>query len=85
MRRLLVLDKRTNRLLENLAADRGGNMSRVVREAIQVYAELESSLDEVEAHPKFQQMMRESAEDIRAGRVVFLKEVKTRAARRRIR
>jgi len=80
MRRQFVLDKRINHLLEELAADRGGNRSQVVREAIQVYADIEATLGEVEANPKFRQMMAGSAEDIRAGRVLSQKEVKKRAA-----
>ena len=79
MRRQFVLDKRTNQLLEELAADRAGNRSFVVREAIQLYAALESRLEEIEADPEFERMMRRSAADIRAGRVISHAEAKRRA------
>jgi predicted transcriptional regulator len=75
MRRQFVLDKRTNKLLEELASYRGGNRSLVVREAIQVYSDMENRLDEVEADPGFQQMMRESDKAIREGRVTAHEEV----------
>src|SRR5574337_1066125 len=78
MRYQFVLDRRTNRLLDDLAASRAGNRSYVVREAIQTYAALESALEEVEAEPGFQQMMNRSAADIRTGRVYTQAEVKKR-------
>ncbi len=81
MRRQFVLDERTNRLLNQLAADRAGNLSHVVREAIQLYADMEARLDEIEADPAFQRMMAESAADIRAGRIYTHEEV-MRAGRR---
>jgi len=40
MRKQFVLDKRTDKLLDEPAAYRGGNRSLVIREAIQVYADL---------------------------------------------
>jgi len=70
MRKQFVLDKRTNQLLEELASYRGGNRSVVIREAIQVYADMEERLDKIEADPAFQEMMRNSDRDIREGRVV---------------
>ncbi len=76
MRYQFVLDRRTNRLLDELATTRAGNRSYVVREAIQTYAALESALEEVEADPGFQQMMNRSAADIRTGRVYSHAEVK---------
>ena len=75
MRRQFVLDKRTNRLLEDLASYRAGNRSMVVREAIQLYADMEARLDKVESDPAFQEMMAKSDADIRAGRVVPQSEV----------
>ena len=78
-RRQFVLDERTNQLLEELAADRAGNLSYVVREAIQLYARFDNQLDEIEAEPGFQQMMDRSAADIRAGRVVTHAQVKRRS------
>ncbi len=76
-RRQFVLDEKTNDLLEELAADRAGNLSYVVRETIQLYARYQDQLDEIEANPVLQQLMRRSAEDIRAGRVVSHGEVKS--------
>jgi predicted transcriptional regulator len=75
MRRQFVLDKRTNRLLEDLASYRAGNRSMVVREAIQLYADMEARLDKVESDPAFQEMMAKSDADIRAGRVIPHSEV----------
>jgi predicted transcriptional regulator len=78
-RRQFVLDERTNRLLEELAADRAGNRSHVVREAIRLYAQFENQVDEIEADPGFQQTMERSAADIGAGRVVAHAKVKRRS------
>ena len=77
-RRQFVLDERTNKLLEELAADRAGNLSFVVREAIQLYADMDSRLDQIEQDPEFQRMMERSEDDIRAGRLVSHVEVKRR-------
>jgi predicted transcriptional regulator len=82
MRRQFVLDKRTNKLLDELALYRGGNRSLVVREAIQVYSDMEDRLDKVEADPGFQQMMRESDKAICEGRVTAHEDV-LRMSRRR--
>jgi predicted transcriptional regulator len=75
MRRQFVLDKRTNKLLEELASYRAGNRSMVVREAIQYYADMENDLDKIEADPEFQKMMAQSDADIRAGRGIPHSEV----------
>lgn len=75
MRKQFVLDKRTDKLLDELASYRGGNRSLVIREAIQVYSDMEDHLDEIEADPAFQAMMAKSDEDIRQGRVVPHNEV----------
>jgi predicted transcriptional regulator len=87
MRRQFVLDKRTNKLLEELASYRAGNRSMVVREAIQYYADMEDQLDKIEADPKFQKMMGLSDADIRAGRVIPHSEVvkmsRARSAKRK--
>jgi hypothetical protein len=40
-----------------------------VREAILLYAQQEAYFDKVESDPKFIEMMKKSAEDIKAGRV----------------
>ncbi len=78
-RRQFVLDDVTNRLLEDLAADRAGNLSFVVREAIQLYARMEDQLLEMESDDDFQKMMERSAADIRAERVISHAEAKKRA------
>ena len=85
IRRQFVLDEQTNELLEELAADRAGNLSYVVREAIQLYANMDARLDEIEADPGFQRMMERSAEDVRAGRVVSHAQVKKRSRSKKIR
>ncbi len=78
MRCQFVLDERTNELLDDLASGRAGNRSYVVREAIQVYAALESALEEAETDPAFLKMMERSAADIREGRVYSHQEVRRR-------
>src|ERR1700722_8355022 len=83
MRHQFVLDKKSNRLLNELAEDRGGNRSRVVREAIAVYADQEAYLDKIESDPKFIERMEKSAADIRAGRVSEQAEVERRFAKKR--
>jgi predicted transcriptional regulator len=75
MRKQFVLDKRTNKLLEELAAYNGGNRSLIVRQAIQVYSDMEDRLDKIEADPAFQAMMEESDRAIREGRVTPHEEV----------
>jgi predicted transcriptional regulator len=75
MRKQFVLDKRTIKLLEELASYRGGNQSMVVREAIQVYSDMEDRLDKIEADPAFQRMMAESDKAIREGRTISHNEV----------
>jgi predicted transcriptional regulator len=69
MRHQFVLDKKSNRLLEELAESRGGNRSQVVREAIALYADQEAYLEKTESDPQFLEMMKKSAADIKAGRV----------------
>lgn len=83
MRRQFVLDRQTDDLLEELAAGRAGNRSFVVREAIQLYADLENTLEQIEAEDGFRQMMQRSAADIRAGRVYAQAEVKKRLAKKK--
>jgi predicted transcriptional regulator len=75
MRKQFVLDKRTNKLLEELASYNGGNRSLIVRQAIQVYSDMEDRLDKIEADPAFQDMMEESDRAIREGRVTPHEEV----------
>ena len=83
MRHQFVLDKKSGKLLKELAEARGGNRSRVVREAILCYADREEYLDKIESHPKFIEMMRRSAADIQAGRVSEQAEVERRFAKKR--
>lgn len=83
MRHQFVLDKKSNKLLNELAESRGGNRSLVVREAIAIYADREAYLDRIEADPKFIEMMERSAADIRAGRVSEQAEVERRFAKKR--
>ena len=83
MRHQFVLDKKSNRLLDELAESRGGNRSLVVREAIVMYADQEAYLEKIEADPKFIEMMEKSAADIRAGRVSEQAEVERRFAKKR--
>jgi predicted transcriptional regulator len=75
VRKQFVLDKKTNKLLEELASYHGGNRSLVVRQAIQVYSHMEDRLEEIEADPAFQAMMAKSNADIKAGRVIPHEEV----------
>lgn len=76
MRRQFVLDDRSEQLLDRLAASRAGNRSFVIREAIALYATLEDRLAEMEAEPGFQRMMRQTAADIEAGRVLTHAQLK---------
>ena len=83
MRKQFVLDKRTNKLLEELASYRAGNRSMVVREAIQLYADMEERLDHIEADPGFVKMMEESEKAFREGRMTPHAEVE-RMVRKRL-
>ena len=83
MRRQFVLDKRSSRQLDELAEARAGNRSLVVREAIGLYAAMEASLEEIESNPKFIEMMKKSAADIKAGRVYSQEEAKKYVAAKR--
>ena len=83
MRRQFVLDKKSIKLLDELAETRAGNQSLVVREAIGLYAAMEASLEEIESDPRFINMMERSAADIRAGRAYTQEEVERRLAKKR--
>ena len=83
MRQQFVLDKRSKKILDDLAQYRGGNRSLVVREALFHFADMEERLEKIEADPAFLQMMRRSDADIRAGRVVSHEEVKRQLRRKR--
>jgi len=74
-RRSIVLDRETEKLLDKLAAERSGNGSAVVREALKTYADVEDRLDEIENDPAFQEMIKKSDADIKAGRVIPHEEV----------
>lgn len=69
VKRQVVLDEDSNTLLDELAAARGNNRSFVVREAIRVYAAMETYLDDLEQDPRFRKMMQDSEADISAGRL----------------
>ena len=84
MKRQFVLDRLTNRLLEDLVANRSGSHNSVLREAIQLYARIESRLDEIETEPGFQIMMERSGEDIREGRLHSHAAVKRTLRRRTV-
>jgi Arc/MetJ-type ribon-helix-helix transcriptional regulator len=75
MRRQFVLDKRTDKLIEDLASNGAGNRSMVVRTAVQLLADMEDRLDKIESDPAFQKMMDESDKAIRKGRVTSHSEV----------
>lgn len=83
MRRQFVLDARSEQLLDRLAASRAGNRSFVIREAIALYASLEDRLAEIEAEPGFQRLMRQTAADIEAGRVLTHAQVKKLVRKKR--
>jgi predicted transcriptional regulator len=83
MRHQFVLDKKSSKLLNELAESRGGNRSRVVREAIMHLADQEAYLDRIESDPKFIEMMRKSAADIKAGRVYTHEEAERYVAAKR--
>jgi len=85
MRKQFVLDKQTDKLLNELAYYAGGNRSMVIREAIKLYSHMEDRLDKIEADPAFQKMMEESDRAIREGRVTPHEEVvrKSRAIAKR--
>lgn len=83
MRHQFVLDKKSNRLLNELAEARAGNRSLVVREAIGIYAALEEYIEKIEADPKFIEMMEKAAEDFRAGRGLSQEDAERYVARKR--
>ena len=83
MRRQFVLDERSEQLLDRLATTRAGNRSFVVREAIVLYASLEDRLAEIETDPRFERLMRQTAADIEAGRVLPHAQVKKLVRRRK--
>ncbi len=70
MRREVVLDRSTDRILEGLAANYPGGRDSVVKDAIRAYAATEECLEEIVTTPEFRRMMRRSAKDIREGRVL---------------
>ena len=83
LRRQFVLDRKTDRLLNQLAKGHAGNRSFALREAIQYRAALEARLDEIESDPAFIRMMDESEKAIREGRVVTQEELESELSRRR--
>ena len=82
MRRQFVLDERSERQLDQLASSRAGNRSFVVREAIALYASLEDRLNEIESQAGFERQIRQSGENIQAGRVLPHAQLKKRLGKR---
>ena len=84
-RRQFVLDKKSNRTLNQLAGDGAGNFSSIVRRGIQLVAEQEAMFDAIESNPGFIAMMEQSDKDFQAGRYITLDELKKklRANRRK--
>lgn len=76
MRRQIVLDSKSDKLLKRLTEDRDGNYSRTVRQALQALADQEKMFEAVERDPGFIAMMEQSEKDFRAGRYVTLDELK---------
>lgn len=85
MRRQIVFDSQSEKLLKRLTADRDGNYSRTVRYALQALADQEAMFDAIEQDPGFIRMMEESERAIREGRVTSHEDVKRmlRARRRK--
>lgn len=85
MRRQIVLDRKSDKLLKQLTEDRDGNYSRTVRQALQALADQDAMFDAIERDPGFIAMMEESERAIREGRVTSHEEVKRmlRARRRK--
>lgn len=75
MRRQFVLDKKSSRALNRLAAEGAGNYSAIVRRGIELVAEQEAMLDAIEQDPGFLRMMEESEKAFRAGRFTSHEEV----------
>jgi hypothetical protein len=70
MKRELVLDRETDRILEGLASTYPGGANSVVSDAIRVFASVEDRLEEIVTDPGFVAMMKRSSADVREGRVV---------------
>ena len=81
-KRHILLDPRTDRLLDRLATAHSGNPSLVVRHALRQYGAMEEMFDRIEADPGFQRMMERSEADFKAGRFVSHDEV-VRAVRKK--
>ena len=75
MRRQFVLDKKSDRTLNRLAADGAGNYSAIVRRGIQLVADQEAVLEAIESDPGFIRMMEQSEQAFREGRFVSHEEV----------
>jgi len=67
MRKQFVLDKRTDKMLQELASYVGGNRSLVVREAIKLYSNMEDRLDE-SSRPGFPED--DGGVDVQSGKAV---------------
>jgi predicted transcriptional regulator len=79
----VVLDSKSKTLLDELAKPRGNNRSFVVREALRVFAAMETYLDELERDPAFQRAMNAGLADIAAGRLHSHREARQLVARKR--
>jgi hypothetical protein len=85
MRRQIVLDRKSDKLLKRLTADRDGNYSRTVRQALEALADQDAMFDAIERDPGFIAMMEESDQAFRDGRFTTLDDLKRmlRAKRRK--
>ncbi len=85
MRRQIVLDRASNKLLEELTADRDGNYSRTVRQALQALADQEKMFEAIERDSGFIAMMERSEAEFRAGKGIPHEQVvrELRAARKK--
>lgn len=70
----IELDKRTSQLLGELASSRG-HRRRVMREALQFYADMQDRVKQIESDPHFRRMISDSDKAIREGRVTPHSEV----------
>jgi len=83
MRRQIVLDPKSDRLLKQLTADRDGNYSRTVRQALQALADQDAMFDAIERDPGFIAMMEQSEKAFREGRYTTLDDLKKMLRTRR--
>lgn len=82
-RRQFVLDKKSNRTLDRLAAEGDGNYSAIVRRGIELAAEEQAILEATENDPGFIKMMEESEKAFLEGRWTSYEDVKKMMRARR--